>query len=74
MAKNKKPVNCIAVNLILCGKPLKNVLGFIGRKKLTIGAEITKKLAITELLSVETFTDDEIKEGEGLAFKRSTKK
>ena len=61
----KKEINCTSINLVLCGQPLKNVLGLIGRKKIYQGTKLTKKDAIYELLCTNgvEFTDGEIEEG-----------
>jgi hypothetical protein len=72
MAKKKyKKAGCISIGFILCGKPLENVLGYIGRKKINLGTKITKHHAVAELLSIgDHYTEDEIRTGTEISNKR----
>jgi hypothetical protein len=72
MAKKKyKKAGCISIGFILCGKPLENVLGYIGRKKINLGVHTTKHNALKELLAIgESYTDEEIRTGNEISNKR----
>lgn len=70
-----KKIKCVSMVIYLCGNPLKNVIGYMGRKKKNLGIDISKHNALLELLGGECdFTEDELNAGMEISQRRSRKK